>query len=90
MNNMKNIHRLLSIILISGLLFSCGSPNTRNQEKVITSIHKALKEIHPGILQGYLSMEEYPNSLGLLPPPPLLQRIAQQLFYMIWKWPKNI
>jgi len=27
-------------------------------------------EIRPGILQGYLAMEAYPNSLQLLPPPP--------------------
>ena len=27
-------------------------------------------EIRPGILQGYLAMEAYPNSLKLLPPPP--------------------
>jgi acid phosphatase (class A) len=27
-------------------------------------------EIRPGILQGYLAQEDYPNSLDLLPPPP--------------------
>jgi len=27
-------------------------------------------EVHPGILQGYLAANEYPDSLKLLPPPP--------------------
>jgi acid phosphatase (class A) len=30
----------------------------------------AVKEIKPGILEGYLAAEELPNSLKLLPPPP--------------------
>jgi acid phosphatase (class A) len=30
----------------------------------------AVKEIHPGILEGYLAEVELPNSLKLLPPPP--------------------
>ena len=30
----------------------------------------AVKEIKPGILEGYLAEEELPNSLKLLPPPP--------------------
>jgi hypothetical protein len=29
-----------------------------------------LKEIAPGLLQGYLSREEIPNSILLVPPPP--------------------
>ena len=30
----------------------------------------AVKEIAPGIIEGYLAADEYPNSLKLLPPPP--------------------
>jgi len=30
----------------------------------------AVKEIHPGMLEGYLAEEQLPNSLALLPPPP--------------------
>lgn len=30
----------------------------------------AVKEIRPGILEGYLEKQEYPDSLKLLPPPP--------------------
>jgi acid phosphatase (class A) len=40
------------------------------QEKSLTSLSKEIKEIRPGILEGYLGQDEYPNSLALLPPPP--------------------
>jgi len=35
-----------------------------------TSLSKEIKEIHKGILEGYLSEDEIPNSLELVPPPP--------------------
>jgi acid phosphatase (class A) len=35
-----------------------------------TSVTKNLKEIAPGLLEGYLAPEMLPNSLKLLPPPP--------------------
>lgn len=38
-----------------------------------------VKEIMPGILQGYLSKEEIPNSLALVPPPPAPGSIAFEL-----------
>jgi acid phosphatase (class A) len=34
------------------------------------SLSKELSEISPGILEGYLSKEDIPNSLALVPPPP--------------------
>ena len=64
-------NKLAYLILIATLLFqiSCTNNNSQTNE-VITSINKEIEEIHPGILAGYLSEEEYPNSLELLPPPP--------------------
>jgi acid phosphatase (class A) len=35
-----------------------------------------VKEIMPGLLQGYLSKEELPNSLALIPPPPAEGSVA--------------
>jgi acid phosphatase (class A) len=35
-----------------------------------TSVSKEIKEIRPGLLEGYLASEELPNSLLLVPPPP--------------------
>jgi len=43
---------------------------TSIQEKTQTSLTLELKELHPGILEGYLSEEELPNSLLLVSPPP--------------------
>jgi len=40
------------------------------EQKPLTSLSKEIKEIRPGILEGYLAEDEYPNSLELLPPPP--------------------
>ncbi len=36
----------------------------------ITSLSQDIEEIHPGILQGYLSKDEIPNSLKLVAAPP--------------------
>ena len=70
--------KLAYLVLITTLLFqiSCTNNNSQTNE-VITSINKEIKEIHPGILAGYLSAEEYPNSLELLPPPPANGSAAQ-------------
>lgn len=32
---------------------------------------KPVKEIHPGVLQGYMPVDAMPNSLALIPPPPM-------------------
>jgi len=52
------------LILISLFIFlsACQSP--------ATSLTKEIKEIREGVLQGYLSKEDIPNSLKLLPAPP--------------------
>ncbi|MFV2089619.1 MAG: phosphatase PAP2 family protein [Pseudomonadales bacterium] len=36
-------------------------------------------ELRPGILQGYLELSEYPDSLRLLPPPPAPESLASTL-----------
>jgi acid phosphatase (class A) len=45
------------------LLAGCASP-------VRSDPPQPVKEIRPGILEGYLAMDALPNSLALLPPPP--------------------
>jgi len=62
---MKNI----LYIFIFGLLIS-GCVQQTAQEKPITSISKEIPEISKGILQGYLTEQELPNSLKLVSPPP--------------------
>ncbi len=55
--------QLFTAILLSVLMLSCT-------QQPITSLSKEIKEIHEGILEGYLSKDEIPNSLTLVPPPP--------------------
>jgi acid phosphatase (class A) len=54
----------LTFVLAVVLLGSCAS------SKTLTSLDKEIKEIRPGILEGYLPLQEMPNSLLLVPPPP--------------------
>jgi len=60
--------KLLYIFIIGLLTTSCVQQTA--QEKPITSISKEIPEISKGILKGYLSEEELPNSLKLVSPPP--------------------
>lgn len=55
--------------MLSLLLLSC-TQQTKQEQQVVTSLSKEIKEIHAGILEGYLSKDEIPNSLKLVPPPP--------------------
>jgi acid phosphatase (class A) len=58
-----------TIIIILALAWGCvQKPDTAPAP--LTSLSKEIKEIRPGILQGYLGQDEMPNSLLLLPPPP--------------------
>ena len=57
---MKKILLTLAIILA---IAGCASVDT-------VKIPAEVPEIHPGLLAGYLSPEELPNSLALIPPPP--------------------
>jgi acid phosphatase (class A) len=63
---------LFILIVLLAALFSC------NQQPE-TSLSKEIKEIKPGILEGYLAKEEIPNSLKLIPPPPEEGSAAFQL-----------
>lgn len=60
--------KMLSIIItlmISALSVNCKKSDNKD------SVHaEQVKEIMPGLLQGYLSKAEMPNSLALIPPPP--------------------
>ena len=63
---MKKSKAITSLSLLILLVFSdCTS--TKNAQ---SSKEEPLKEIMPGLLQGYLAKEEIPNSLALIPPPP--------------------
>ncbi len=66
---MKKILLLLTAIVLSVVMLSC-TQQTATHQQAVTSLSKEIKEISPGILEGYLSKEEIPNSLKLVPPPP--------------------
>ena len=53
---------ILSILFL--FILACTS------QKEVTSLSLNVPEVHEGILQGYLSEDELPNSLELVPPPP--------------------
>ncbi len=50
-------------------MLSCTQQSTKEQQAV-TSLSLEIEEIHEGILEGYLSEDEIPNSLLLVPQPP--------------------
>jgi acid phosphatase (class A) len=58
----QKIFFIIAILAISQTFQGCKRNEVVQQEQV--------KEIMPGLLQGYLSKEEIPNSLALIPPPP--------------------
>ena len=66
---MKKILLLLTAIVLSVVMLSC-TQQTETHQQAVTSLSKEIKETSPGILAGYLSEEEIPNSLKLVPPPP--------------------
>ena len=76
----KTYHKLqlFTAIVLSVALSGCTQQSTTNQQP-ITSLSKEIKEIHEGILEGYLSKDEIPNSLELVPPPPQEGSAAFQL-----------
>ena len=69
MKNIYNKLQLLTAIMLSVIMLSCTQQTAKDQQAV-TSLSKEIKEIGHGILEGYLSKEEIPNSLKLVPPPP--------------------
>ncbi len=70
---MKHLIKYFFVSSINLLLIvSCA-------KQPVTSLSKEIKEIRPGILQGYLPEEQIPNSLELIPPPPKEGSAAYQL-----------
>lgn len=61
--------QLCTIIVLSVLMLNCKQ-QVKNEQQAITSLSKEVKQISPVILEGYLSIDEIPNSLELVPPPP--------------------
>ena len=62
---MKNTKTRIIFVLV-GIALMVGCASLKNQSKP-----QVVPEIHPGILQGYLPVEMLPNSLALIPPPPI-------------------
>jgi acid phosphatase (class A) len=54
---------ILLVLACVAITVGCASVETQSGPA-------AVKEIRPGILEGYLAAEELPDSLALLPPPP--------------------
>jgi len=65
----KVLYWSLTMALTMVLLWSCVQ-KTADIPKPLSSLSKEIKEVRPGILEGYLAFEEMPNSLLLVPPPP--------------------
>lgn len=62
---MKN-RKIRIILVLVGIALMMGCANLEKQSKP-----QPVPEIHPGILQGYLPVKMLPNSLALIPPPPI-------------------
>ena len=66
---MRRPFRIVFIVtLFAGSLVFSSCKTSKNPQA--SNTEQQVKEIAPGILQGYLSKEELPNSLALVPPPP--------------------
>ncbi len=66
----KQIQGFLTWALIALMLTSCGSSSNAIKSGQPSSALD-IKEVYPGILQGYLEQGALPNSLELLAPPPV-------------------
>src|SRR5687767_11349665 len=65
---------IIAVVFSISLEFTyCTSGKTSTQ---VISTNEQVNEIMPGILQGYLSQHDLPNSLALLPPPPVEGSVA--------------
>ena len=58
------------VSIVTMLAISLVFNNCKTSQNQASVKDEPLKEIAPGLLQGYLSREEIPNSLTLIPPPP--------------------
>ena len=68
---MSHIRQLIFISLFTGLLVSLSACQSLSPvQSPGTSLTKEINEVHPGILQGYLSKDEIPDSMKLIAAPP--------------------
>ena len=58
-----------SLTIALTLMVSC-SPMSIHSARIHSSLTKEIKEYQPGILEGYLSKDQIPNSVIILPEPP--------------------
>ncbi len=63
---MKRYSTAFATLILVGLVILAGCSVVEEQ-----SGPAPVKEIRPGLLEGYLAPEDLPNSLELVPPPPL-------------------
>lgn len=63
-----------SILFAASTLVIVGCTSSEEQSKP-----EVVAEIHPGILQGYLPTKTLPDSLALIPPPPVADSTAMSL-----------
>jgi len=63
---MKRVTAAFVIMILAGLVVLTGCSPAEQQ-----SGPAPVKEIRPGLLEGYLAPEDLPNSLELIPPPPM-------------------
>ena len=59
-----NLKKILLVLVCIFAIAGCASVDT-------IQIPSEVPEIHPGLLAGYLPPESLPNSLALIPPPPV-------------------
>lgn len=64
--------KVIPALMIMVFTAGCAGANTPAQPYPVP-------EIHPGLLQGYLSKENLPNTLSLLPPEPAKGTAADKL-----------
>ncbi len=80
MNNsikVKSCSLAWGLILLLTISACQQQPSTK--KLAVTSLDKNIKELRPGILEGYLTKEQIPNSLALVPPPPAKGTLAYAL-----------
>ena len=65
----KPLHKILLFMVCTGIIGGCVGLKEQSKPAPVP-------EIRPGILAGYLQPEELPNSLALLPAPPVEGSIA--------------
>ena len=60
----KRFYQVLRLLVAMALITGCVTAPGK------TDIPETVAEVYPGVLQGYLPADAYPDSLALLPPPP--------------------